>query len=240
MTFDLSIITNNVSLFLLGGWMTLKLAAVAVVAGMAIGSVTAAASLSGSRILRGMVMVYIALMRGIPFIVLIFLIHYGVPALLKIRSPALASGIVSLALFAGAYYTEVIRACVKALPAGQWESARAIGMSRWMAARHIIVPQILAPMLPPVVNVTVTMIKESSVLSSITIMELTMQGLVVQGETFAPFEVFVAVAIVYWAICGIFSGLARLAERRLKRDGGGRHMTPIVARYLILDGRRQK
>ena len=147
------------------------------------------------------------------------------------------NGTVALSLFAGAYYTEIIRACVLSLPRGQWESARAIGMSPFAAARHIVVPQVLTPMVPPVVNCTMTMIKESSVLSSITVAELTFQGLVVQGNTFAPFEVFIAVAIFYWLITGLFGFAAGLLERRLNAGRGNRTLSPLVARYLILEGR---
>jgi len=236
---DLSIIWDNLPLFLEGARMTLFIVLIAFVAGMSIGALAAAAALSPWRLLAWLVLAYVGLMRGIPFIVLLFLIHFGLPAA-GIRSPALVSGTVALSFFAGAYYTEIIRACVRALPKGQWESARAIGMSPWSATRQVIVPQILAPMVPPVVNCTMTMIKESSVISSITVAELTFSGLVVQGNTFAPFEVFVAVATIYWFICASFAGLARLFEKRLAGARRNQGMTPLVGRYLILEGKRAR
>lgn len=237
MALDPTVITNNLPLFLDGAWMTLRISLTAFVVGMSIGAVAAVASLSPFAPLRWLVTGYIAIMRGIPFLVLLFLIHYGLPTV-GLRMPALFNGTMALSLFAAAYYTEIIRACVKALPAGQWESARAIGMSPLSAARIVIVPQILAPMVPPVVNCTMTMIKESSVISTITVAELTFSGLVVQGNTFAPFEVFIAVAILYWIICGAFSRAARLFERRLAGTRRNHAMSPLVARYLILEGRR--
>lgn len=236
MTLDPAVITDNLPLFLQGAGLTLRIALAAFLAGMAIGAAAAIAALSPIAPLRWLTTGYVAVMRGIPFIVLVFLIHYGLPAA-GMRLPALATGVVALSLFAGAYYAEIIRACVKALPAGQWESARAIGMSPAAAARTVIVPQILAPMVPPVVNCTMTMIKESSVLSTITVAELTFQGLVVQGETFAPFEVFIAVACIYWAITGAFALAARVFETRVL-SGDARPMTPLVARYLRLEGAR--
>lgn len=236
MDLDPAVITNNLPLFFEGVALTLRITIVAFVAGMAIGAVAAVAALSRIAPLRWLVTGYVAVMRGIPFIVLLFLIHYGLPAA-GIRLPALSTGIVALSLFAGAYYAEIVRACVMALPPGQWESARTIGMSPVAAARIVIVPQVLAPMVPPVVNCTMTMIKESSVLSTITVAELTFQGLVVQGQTFAPFEVFIAVACLYWAITGAFAFCARTFERRvLSREE--RRMTPLVARYLQLEGPR--
>jgi His/Glu/Gln/Arg/opine family amino acid ABC transporter permease subunit len=236
---DLSIIWNNLPLFLAGARMTLFIVLIAFIAGMGIGSAAAVAALSPWRPLAWLVSGYVALMRGIPFIVLLFLIHFGLPSA-GIRSPALVNGIVALSFFAGAYYTEIIRACVRALPKGQWESARAIGMSPWSATRRVIVPQILAPMVPPVVNCTMTMIKESSVISSITVAELTFSGLVVQGNTFAPFEVFFAVAIIYWIICASFATLAKLFESRLAGTRRNRGMTPLVSGYLMLEGKRPK
>ncbi|TQN60506.1 amino acid ABC transporter permease [Agrobacterium tumefaciens] len=236
MSFDVTIIIDNLPLFLQGAWLTLRLAFVVFLIGMTLAIFAAIASFSAFPPLRWLVQAYVAVMRGIPFIVLLFLTHYGLPAA-GLRVPAMITATAALSLFAGAYYTEIIRACVKALPRGQWEAARTIGMSPTRAAIHVIIPQIVAPMLPPLVNCTVTMIKESSVISSITVAELTFQGLVVQGNTFAPFEVFVAVALLYWAITSIFALAARLLERRMKKGQGGRGLTPLVSRYLILEGR---
>lgn len=239
MGLDFSIIVDNLPLFLEGAWLTLRIALTAFVAGMAIGAVAAVAALSPVAPLRWLVSAYVTVMRGIPFIVLLFLTHYGLPAA-GIRLPALVTGTVALSFFAGAYYTEIVRACVRALPRGQWESARAIGMSPAAAARHVVVPQIVAPMVPPVVNCTMTMVKESSVISSITVAELTFQGLVVQGNTFAPFEVFIAVALLYWIITSIFAFAARLFEARFAKGRGGRAMSPLVGRYLLLEGSRAR
>lgn len=236
MSFDVSVIFGNLPLFLEGAWLTLRLVFVVFLVGMAIATLTAIASFSALAPLRWLVNIYVAVMRGIPFIVLLFLTHYGLPAA-GFRVPAMITATAALSLFAGAYYTEIIRACVKALPRGQWEAARTIGMSPMKAAIHVVVPQIIAPMLPPLVNCTMTMIKESSVISSITVAELTFQGLVVQGNTFAPFEVFVAVALLYWAITSVFAGAARLLEKRLRKGQGGRGLTPLVGRFLLLEGK---
>ncbi|ANT63095.1 ABC transporter permease (plasmid) [Salipiger sp. CCB-MM3] len=237
MSLDPSVIIDNLPLFMEGAGMTLRITAIAFVVGMTIGGFASLAALSRFAPLRWICSTYIAVMRGIPFIVLLFLIHYGLPAA-GIRFPAIVNGTAALSLFAGAYYTEIIRACVQALPKGQWESARAIGMSPAAAAKDVIIPQILAPMVPPVVNCTMTMIKESSVISTITVAELTFSGLVVQGETFAPFEVFIAVALIYWAITAAFAFGATMFERRLAGASRNRLMTPLVSRYLVLDGRR--
>lgn len=123
-----------------------------------------------------------------------------------------------------------------ALPRGQFESARAVGMSPLQAMRHVIAPQILRALVPPSTNMTLTMIKESAVLSSITVAELTYQGLIVQGNTFAPFEVFAAVTLLYWAITMVVAGLAGLLERRVglaQQEAVVRN--PLAAQYLSFD-----
>ncbi len=125
------------------------------------------------------------------------------------------------------------------LPRGQFESARAIGMSPAQAMRHVVAPQILRALVPPSTNMTLTMMKESAVLSSITVPELTYQGLVVQGNTFAPFEVFAAVASIYWLIAIVIADLSRRLERRVgaaQVEGTSRNR--IAERYLSLVARR--
>ncbi len=239
MTLDPWVVLDNWPLFLEGAWLTVRIAAAAFVGGLILGTVIAALHSTPVALVRWLVVVYLAVMRGVPFIIILFLVHFGLP-FLGLRVPALATGVIALTLFASAYYAEVIRATALALPRGQWESARAIGMSPWEAARYVIGPQILAPAIPPITNYTMTMIKESSVLSAITVGELTYQGLIVQGNTFAPFEVFFAVAGIYWIITAGFARAARLLENR-QRGAVPEGITGqgIAARYLSLEAARR-
>ena len=112
-------------------------------------------------------------------------------------------------------------------------------MSPVQAMRHVVAPQILRALVPPSTNMTLTMMKESAVLSSITVPELTYQSLVVQGNTFAPFEVFAAVASIYWLIAVVIAELSRRLERRagaVQVESINRN--PIAERYLSLVARR--
>ena len=186
-----------------------------------------------------MVAAYVGCLRSVPFIIILFVLYYGLP-FAGIRLPAFLVGVVALAVFSSAYYAEVIRAAVQAIPSGQFDSARAIGMTYPQAMWHVITPQILRAVVPPSTSTTLSMMKESAVLSSITVPELTYQGLVVQGDTFAPVEVFAAVTILYWAMAIVIAAIARQAEARF-----GRYQTravmrsQIAARYLSLDWRRR-
>ena len=127
-------------------------------------------------------------------------------------------GILSLAAFGSAYFAEIIRAGIDAVPKGQLESARAIGMTDWQAMKNIILPQTVSIILPPLTNQTLTLIKESAVLSTITVHELTMTGLMVQGETFRPFEVFIMVALLYWALNETIATIMRKLEKKFSKD----------------------
>lgn len=237
MHFDFSIIVSNAPLFLRGALLTLEICAAALLAGFVWGALVALLRMAPQRALRILAGAWIAAMRSVPFIILLFVIHYGLP-FAGIRLPSILTGTVSLAMFASAYYAEVVRAAIEALPPGQYESARAIGMSAVQAMRNVIVPQILRSLVPPSTNVTLTMLKESAVLSSVTIPELSYQGLVVQGNTFAPFEVFAAVAGLYWLIAIATAELARRLEHRVggKQAGGGTR-NALADRYLSLDKR---
>jgi polar amino acid transport system permease protein len=150
--------------------------------------------------------------------------------------PAIFVGTLALALFASAYYAEIVRAAIAALPRGQFESARAIGMSPAQAMSNVVAPQILRTLVPPSTNMTLTMMKESAVLSAVTVPELTYQSLVVQGNTFAPFEVFAAVTIIYWSISIVIAEVSRRLERRVGiAQNQGVIRNRLAARYLSLD-----
>ena len=215
--FDVGILLRYWPLLLDGAWLTARICAVAFVMGYAIGILVALLSLVPSRPLRAIVTAYLVCLRAVPFIILLFLVYYGMP-FAGVRAPAFVTGTIALALFASAYYAEIVRAAIVALPRGQFESARVIGMSPLEAMRHIIFPQIVPALLPPSTNMTLTMVKESAVLSSITVPELTYQGLVIQGNTFAPFEAFAAVTVIYWAVTIAVARAIGLVERRVGRS----------------------
>jgi len=235
--YEPSILVPYLPLFAEGALVTVEASAAAFVLGYAAGILVALLALVPGWPPRLAVRAYIETLRNIPFILLLFLVYYGLP-FAGVRLPALLVGTVALALFASAYYAEIIRAAIAALPRGQFESARVIGMSPLQAMRHVIAPQILRALVPPSTGMTLTMVKESAVLSSITVPELTYQGLVVQGNTFGPFEVFTAVTLIYWGIGIVLAELARRLERRLGRaQARGLLRSPVVARYLSLERR---
>ena len=120
----------------------------------------------------------------------------------------------------------IIRGGIDAVSKGQLESARAIGMSDWQAMKNIVLPQTLSIILPPLTNQTLSLIKESAILSTITVNELTMSGIRVQGEIFRPFEVFIMVALLYW---GLNESIAFLMRKIEKKANKGRTTNQNIA-----------
>ena len=146
----------------------------------------------------------------------VFLLFYVLP-FYGIRIPANIVGIIGLALFGSVYYAEIIRAGIDAIPRGQLESARSIGMSHWQSMTNIVLPQTMRIILPPIGNQTLSLVKESSILSTITVQELTMSALIVQGQTFRPFEIFIVITLLYWGLNELIATGLRIYERRLER-----------------------
>jgi len=238
MHFDPAVLVDYWPLLLQGAWLTLQVSAAAFVMGYVVGIAIALIALVPGWVPRLVTGLYVETLRNIPFIIILFVVYYGLP-FSGIRLPAVLVGTAALALFASAYYAEIVRAAILALPRGQFESARAIGMSPMSAMRHVVAPQILRTLVPPSTNMTLTMMKESAVLSSITVPELTYQSLVVQGNTFAPFEVFAAVASIYWLIAVVIAEASRRLERRVgTAQAGASGRNRIADRYLSLVARR--
>jgi polar amino acid transport system permease protein len=237
MAFDFAILITYWPLLMQGAWLTIRVCTWAFVFGYAIGVALALLSLVPSLVTRVAVKVYVAVLRAVPFIVILFVIYYGLP-FAGVRLPSLAVGTIALSLYASAYYAEIVRAAIIGLPKGQFESARVVGMSPLQAMRHVIFPQLFRGLVAPSANMTVIMLKESAVLSSISIGELTYQSLVVQGRTFAPFEAFAAVALLYWMISFLIGRCGSYVERRTghaERDNVSR--SGLAASFLSFERR---
>ena len=124
----------------------------------------------------------------------------------------LASAVLALSLFEGAYASEIIRAGILAIPRGQWEGALSLGMTRGSIYRQVILPQALRNVLPPLTSQGVSLIKDSALVSTIAIYDLTMHGQAIVAETFLSFEIWFVVAAIYLLFTGILSALVRLLE----------------------------
>jgi len=127
------------------------------------------------------------------------------------------SGVLTLALFQGAYIAEIVRAGIQAIDTGQWEAGKALGLARWKLMRLIVLPQAIRIMLPPLANEFINTIKWSSIVSIISIQELTFQGLQVMASTQATIEVWITISLMYLSVCLLLSLIVRRIEVHLSR-----------------------
>lgn len=208
---DFSIISGNWELFYHGTLVTLAIALVSLPLAMIAAVPIAILKLSRFWPLRALASVYIEILRNAPFLVVLFIFFYGLPVF-GIRWRPEVVGSIVLALYASAYFAEIFRGAYLSVPKGQLEACRAIGMSKFRGVTDIVLPQMIGFLLPPSTNMSIVLLKETSVLALIAVGELTYQGMVVQGTTFAPFEVFITVGIIYWVVSAAIGSLSRLAE----------------------------
>jgi polar amino acid transport system permease protein len=149
----------------------------------------------------------------------LYLVFFGIPLLLGYQVPVFVAGVATLTLNASGLLAEIVRAGIQSVQMGQWEAARALGIGYIGAMRWVVMPQAIRVMIPPGVGLLIGLIKDSSVISVITYIELTRAGQILAEKTFLSFQVFGIVAALYFALCYPLSRVALYAERRLKVSG---------------------
>ncbi len=198
---------------LLGLLVTLKISIISVFFAIIIGILTGIARISSNPVLKNFAITYIELIRGTPLLVQIFIFYFFIGTILNLNR--MTAGIVALAVFAGAYLAEIVRAGIQSISKGQMEAARSLGMNYFQAMRYIILPQALKRTLPPMAGQFISLIKDSSLVSVIAITDLTKAGREVVTNTFSPFEVWFTVALMYLVLTSSLSFLVQMLERRL-------------------------
>jgi arginine/lysine/histidine/glutamine transport system substrate-binding/permease protein len=205
-----------------GAIITVTLSLLAASFGMIGGTLLALAMLSPYRLLRWFSRIYVDFFRGTPMLVQIFIIYFGLPALFKDiglefgfeRFPA---AVLALSLNVTAYLGEIVRGGIQSIDRGQWEAAQSLGMKTVQTLRHIILPQALRRMLPPLGNEFITLIKDTSLVAVIGVEELFRQGQLIVATSYKAFEIYITVALVY-LILTTFSSLAfRKLENQMKK-----------------------
>jgi polar amino acid transport system permease protein len=202
---------------LIGLWITLKISALSLVFALALGLVAGLGRVASNPALRNLAATYVELIRGTPLLVQIFIFYFFIGTVLEL-SPFTAA-VAALAVFTGAYVAEIVRAGIEAVPRGQMEAARSLGMSAAQAMRFVILPQALRRSLPPLAGQFISLIKDSSLVSVIAITDLTKAGREIVSSTFTPFEVWFTVALMYLVLTGALSLWVRRLERRLGASG---------------------
>jgi polar amino acid transport system permease protein len=194
---------------------TLRITLGAFVLALGLGILVGIARTGSIRSLRAAAAIYVDTLRGIPLLVQIFFLYFGIGKLLNLdRLPA---GVIAIGIGYSAYIGETVRAGIQAVPRGQWEAARSLGLSTPRCLRHVILPQALRVVIPPVLNDFVACLKDSSLVSIIGLRELTRAGREYYSATFADFQTWLVVAALYLAMTLVLSRLSGALERRLRR-----------------------
>lgn len=217
MTLDYEAIWENRDVLIDGVLNTLLISVIAIPIGIMIGVVVCLLRISNRRILRWPAIAYIELMRNIPLLILIFMVFYALP-FYGIRLSGLTTGFICLSIYGGAYFAEVFRGGVEAVSKGQFDAAKALGLKYGFYMRRVIFPQLYTYVFPPGTNIALTMIKESSLLSMITVAELTYAAHEINGRTFTPVETFATIAVIYWVICTLFLKLTQALQAHIDTD----------------------
>lgn len=202
--------------------MTLTVTLSAVIIGVILGFVVALGKMSRFRIIRVFFTVYVEILRGTPLIVQLLIMCYGVPGLLResgfdIIVPALPAAIVTCGINSSAYVAEIIRSGLKAVDIGQTEAARSLGMTNRQAMVSIIIPQAFRIILPPLGNEFIALLKETAIISTVGVTEVTRKGMLWTAVVFQPWPAYLGVAFVYLSMTIPLSRLVALLERRMAK-----------------------
>ncbi len=201
---------------LIGLIMTIKISLASIIMALIIGFVTGLMRISTNPLLKNLATTYIELIRGTPLLVQIFIVYFFIGTIFNMTR--FIAGAFALAVFEGAYIAEIIRAGIQSISKGQTEASLALGMNYFQIMRYIIMPQAIKRVLPALAGQFISLVKDSSLLSIISITELTKAGREVVSSTFSPFEVWFTVAALYFTMTYTLSLLDRYIERRLAQN----------------------
>ena len=218
------VFTEAMPLLLQGLGLTVVVALVSIAIGMVLGLFVCLMRMSKNVVLRAISGVYIWIIRGTPMIVQALIVFFGIPQLIQMASPgfhmdALTAGIITLSLNAGAYLAEIYRGGIMAVPKGQSEAARSLGLSKSQTMIKVVLPQAFKFSVPSLVNQFIITIKDTSILTVIGMAEIVNKAQQYVGSTFVYFETYSVVALMYLAIISVLMLLSNFIEKRLKYEG---------------------
>lgn len=208
-----NIFLENFWAFARGAWLTVELTAVSLFIAIFIGLFVAFMKLSSVWTLRLIADGFIGLIRGLPLIVQLMFLYYGITALLVL--PAFWAGSIALAVCEGAYVAEIFRGSIQSIDTGQYQAARSLGMPHWLAMRRIVLPQAAKRAIPPMGNQFIIGLKDSSLVAYLGVMELFGTALLVQANTFRAMQAFAVAGLYYLIMVMAITLVLRRVERRL-------------------------
>ncbi len=220
MDFQWSIFVESIPILLKGAAITVQLTVISVVIGLIIGLFGGLGRVSSNPLVSRLTLAYVTVMRGIPLLVTLMFMYYGLPAV-GIQLTAFTVAFLALSVTNGAYVTEIIRAGIQSIDTGQMRAARSLGMPYRLAMRRIILPQVVQRVLPPITNEAITLLKNTALVSTIALTDLLRSGLEImtwKANTFSPFA---GVALIYLLLTMPMIWLVSRLEKRFAVPGSG-------------------
>ena len=208
MSFNWGLIADNLPLLLQGALVTVEITAMSVGCGFFIGLLVSLANLSKFSLF------YVDIIRGTPLLVQIFLIYFALPMITGQRIDPFIAAVTACSINSGAYVSEIFRAGIQSIDKGQMEAGRSLGLTWGQTMRYIIMPQAFKAIIPPLGNEFIAMLKDSSLVSVIGFEELTRRGQLIIAKTYASFEIWGTVAVIYLIMTVTISQLVGYLERK--------------------------
>ncbi len=219
MDFDFSPAWENWAHLMQGALVTVEVTACALVLGSVLGLLVGMGRLNPRRrFVYGFCSAYVAVIRGTPLLVQLFILFFGLPHF-GILLPAFLCGTIGMGIYSGAYVSEIVRGAIQSVDRGQHEAARSIGMSSAMAMWEIILPQAFVRMIPPLGNEFIALIKNSALVSLLTIQDVMHEGQKIISTSYRSLEVYLVIAAIYFVLTGLTTLILRTIEQRLRAGG---------------------
>ena len=219
MNLDFSPVFADWGMLAQGAAVTVEVTACALLLGCVIGLMVGIGRLNPQRrFVYGACSLYLLFFRGTPLLVQLFIWFFGLPQF-GLMLPAFACGVVGLGMYSGAYVSEIVRGAIQSIDRGQNEAARSLGMSSGQAMRQIIIPQAIVRMIPPLGNEFIALIKNSALVSLLTIHDLMHEGQKIISVSYRSLEVYLVIALIYLVLTSAISSLLRVLEKRLRAGG---------------------
>jgi His/Glu/Gln/Arg/opine family amino acid ABC transporter permease subunit len=218
------VLTEATPLLLEGIKLTIGVSLIAIAIGIVIGLIMCLMKMSSSKILSAIAGIYIWVIRGTPMLVQAFIVFFGFPQLIQLFAPsfrldAFTAGIITLSLNAGAYLAEIFRGGILAVPKGQSEAARSLGLSKSKTMLKVVLPQAFKFSIPSLVNQFIISIKDTSILSVIGLAEIVNKAKTYVGKSYEFFSTYIFVAVYYLVIISILMIISNYIEKKLKYEG---------------------
>ena len=219
MDLDFSPVWSGWHQLLQGALVTVEVTSVSLLLGCVLGLLIGMGRLHPERrLIYSLCTAYLAVIRGTPLLVQLFILFFGLPQF-GIMLPAFLCGVLGLGIYSGAYVSEIVRGAIQSIDRGQMEAARSIGLSSRQAMLHVILPQAVVRMIPPLGNEFIALIKNSALVSLLTIHDLMHEGQKIISVSYRSLEVYLAIALMYFVLTGLTTLALRHVEQRLRVGG---------------------